>query len=76
MMRVHAKTNKVLFTRDSGNGYNVVMVASKTNPDKRYTVDMTNGRCSCPAWIFQKGGDRKPCKHLRALGFREVTTVH
>ena len=23
--------------------------------------------CSCPAWIFQKGGIRKDCKHIKAF---------
>jgi hypothetical protein len=47
----------------------VVEVRSMTNPKKLYRVDLTNGRCSCPSWIFQRGGGRKPCKHLRALGY-------
>lgn len=50
----------------------VVEVRSMSNPNKMYRVDLTNGRCSCPAWIYQKGGVRKPCKHLRALGYFEV----
>lgn len=52
----------------------VVEVRSKSNPNKNYRVDLTNGRCSCPAWIFQKGGVRKPCKHLRELGYEELKT--
>ncbi len=34
-----------------------------------YTVAKdVNGKysCSCPAWIFQRGG-RKDCKHIRSL---------
>ncbi len=46
----------------------VVEVNSKSNPNKKYRVDLTHGRCSCPAWVFQKG-ERQPCKHLRELGF-------
>ena len=23
--------------------------------------------CSCPAWIFQKGGIRNDCKHIKAF---------
>lgn len=23
--------------------------------------------CNCPAWIFQKGSERNPCKHIRSL---------
>ena len=49
----------------------VIEVASKSNPNKKYRVDLTHGRCSCPAWIHQKG-DRKPCKHLRDLGYSEI----
>lgn len=70
-MQVHATTNKVLFTKPTVHGWDVVTVPSNSNPDVKYTVDMTHGRCSCPAWKFQRGG-RKPCKHLRALGFTEV----
>lgn len=76
-MKTYAKTNKVLFVRDSGAGYKTVEVASKTNPDVKYVVDMTNGRCSCPAWKFiKKGGERKVCKHLKALGFRDVAAYN
>ncbi len=50
----------------------VVEVKSKSNPNKTYRVDLTNGRCSCPAWIYQRGGTRKPCKHLRELGYVEI----
>jgi predicted nucleic acid-binding Zn finger protein len=52
----------------SGSTYVVVEVPSQSNPDKMYRVDLTNGRCSCPAWTFNR--DRKPCKHLRALGYK------
>lgn len=34
---------------------------------KVYRVDTVNGRCSCPAWKFSRGGSRG-CKHLKALG--------
>lgn len=71
-MRVYAETNKVLFTKGTEHGWDIVTVRSKSNPNVTYTVDMTHGRCSCPAWKYQKGGTRKPCKHLRALGFKEV----
>jgi len=71
-MRKYAETKKVLYTKASPNGWDTVQVRSKSNPDKTYTVDMTNGRCSCPAWIFQRGGDRAICKHLRMLGFKQI----
>jgi len=54
-----------------GVAYAVVEVPSERDPSKKYRVDVSQGRCSCPAWSFQKGGVRKPCKHLRALGFVE-----
>ena len=49
----------------------VIWVASMTS-NRRYKVDLVHGRCSCPSWIYQRGGSRKPCKHLRALGFTET----
>lgn len=71
-MQVYAETNRVLFTKGTEHGWDIVKVKSKSNPNVEYTVDMTHGRCSCPAWKFQKGGERKPCKHLKALGFKQV----
>jgi len=73
-MRQYATTNKVLFTKPTAHGWDTVEVTSKSNPRVKYTVDMTHGRCSCPAWLYQKGGERLPCKHLRALGFTAVAT--
>lgn len=77
-MQVHATTNKVLFTKGTEHGWDVVEVRSKSNPDVKYTVDVTHGRCSCPAWKFGKvdaNGMRKPCKHLVSLGFKQVMGV-
>jgi hypothetical protein len=71
-VRKYAATNKVLFTKPTPHGWDIVKVKSDSNPTRTYTVDMTNGRCSCPAWIFQKGGDRNPCKHLKKLGFKKL----
>jgi predicted nucleic acid-binding Zn finger protein len=53
-------------------GQDVIEIISTTNPNVTYKVDTVNGRCSCPAWKFQRGGERKPCKHLRAMGFNAV----
>ncbi len=75
-MQVYAKTNKKLFVKATAHGWDIVRTPSQSNPDKYYTVDMTHGRCSCPAWIFQKGGERHPCKHLRKLGFNRVVPVY
>lgn len=72
----YAETNRKLFSHETGRGYQTVQVKSKSNPEVKYTVDVTNGRCSCPAWVFQKGGWRKPCKHLVALGFHELANPY
>jgi predicted nucleic acid-binding Zn finger protein len=53
-------------------GKDVIEVHSDRTPGVVYRVDLINGRCSCPAWKFQKGGARLPCKHLRGLGFLNV----
>lgn len=52
----------------------VIEVASSSNPNKKYRVDLTNGRCSCPGWTrhANKDGSRNPCKHLRALGYSKI----
>lgn len=74
-MQVHAVTNKVLFTKPTEHGWDIVEVKSDSNPNKKYRVDMTHGRCDCPAWIFQKskvGETRAICKHLRKLGFKQL----
>lgn len=69
-MKVYAETSKVLFSHPTPNGWDTVQVQSKTNPRVFYTVDLTHGRCSCPSWVFSK--TKTPCKHLRALGFRQI----
>jgi hypothetical protein len=51
--------------------YTVIEVPSESNPNVVYRVDVTNQRCSCPAWKFSKGHTRM-CKHLRSLGFTEL----
>lgn len=73
-MKVHA-TGSIKQALPTEHGWDIVKVASESNPNKLYTVDVTFGRCDCPAWKFQKvgaDGIRKPCKHLKALGFRAV----
>lgn len=54
--------------------YAVIEVKSESNPNKVYRVDVTNHRCSCPAWVFQRKArsERSPCKHLKSLGFTEL----
>lgn len=76
-MRKYAESN--IFSDATGpDGKAVVVeVRSKSNPNKTYRVDLTNGRCSCPAWKFIKKGttERRPCKHLRALGYVALPTM-
>lgn len=58
--------------------YGVFTVASTSNPKKSYRVDITNGRCDCPAWKFARAGangKRPLCKHLKSLGYSENTVV-
>lgn len=71
-MRQYAVTKMVPFTKATPHGWDIIEVPSMSNPNKKYRVDVTNGRCDCPAWIFQRGGDRKPCKHLRKWGFVQL----
>lgn len=49
--------------------YTVVVVQSESNPAITYNVDVVNGRCSCPGWIYRRGHGQT-CKHLRGLGFK------
>ena len=43
-------------------------VDSDSRAGVTYTIkrDRVTGKfsCNCPAWIYQKGGGRKPCKHV------------
>lgn len=55
-----------------------VFTVPSSNGKSEYRVDMTNGRCSCPGWKFQRQnaeGKRSPCKHLRQFGYTENTQV-
>lgn len=70
--RVYAKSSFFASVPNIDGKPIVVEVPSKSNPAKNYKVDLTHGRCSCPAWVFQKGGGRKPCKHLIELGYKEM----
>jgi SWIM zinc finger len=49
-------------------GRDVIEIRSVSNPKTVYRVDVVNKRCSCPAWIYQRGPVRKPCKHLKSMG--------
>lgn len=71
-MQVHAATKQKLRGTPTPNGWDIVEAASASNPSKKYRVDITFGRCDCPAWKFSKAGSdgrKNPCKHLTALGF-------
>jgi hypothetical protein len=75
-MQVHAVSplSRVIGS-PTANGWDIVEVKSQSSKTgKVYRVDMTHGRCSCPAWIFQnsKGSTRAICKHLKALGFKQL----
>lgn len=72
-MKVDLSSSRVEVVAKGPNGrpYTVVEVPSERDPSKVYRVDLVNVRCSCPGWIFSRGG-RKLCKHLRALGFSEA----
>lgn len=73
-MKVYAKTSKILTGEPTVHGWDVIRVPSDSNPTKFYTVDITHGRCDCASWRFiSKGGVRKPCKHLKRLGFVAVS---
>jgi len=56
-------------------GRDTIEIRSKTSTETTYKVDTVNGRCSCPAWKFQSGGARKPCKHLKAMGYGELKST-
>lgn len=74
-MRTYAEST-VFSTVPNADGSPVIVeVASRSNPDKKYRVDLTNGRCSCPGWIFQRG-HRSPCQHLKDLGYYDVQQVN
>lgn len=67
---VYATTNRVLQGVRQEQGHELVLMQSASNPAKFYRVDITHGRCNCPAWINSKS--KAPCKHLKALGFVAV----
>lgn len=69
-MKIYA-TSPMFPAKLGRDGKPVVIEVNSMTSSKIYRLDLTFGRCSCPAWIYQKGGVRKPCKHLRALGFVE-----
>lgn len=73
-MQVHAATERRVSGKATANGWDIVEVPSSSG-SKMYRVDLTHGRCSCPAWVFQsnKPGETRPiCKHLRDLGFKQL----
>jgi hypothetical protein len=50
----------------------IIEVPSSSNPNKHYRMDITLGRCSCPAWTMNAKNGRKVCKHLKAYGFTDI----
>lgn len=56
--------------------YTVATVLSPSGSS--YRVDVTNRRCSCPAWKFQRKssqGARPLCKHLISMGYKETVSA-
>ena len=70
-MRVYAQSERAIKGQPTEYGWDIIEVPSSSGT-KMYRVDVTHGRCSCPAWVMQKGGERKLCKHLRDLGFKQL----
>ena len=64
---------EVVRGRTQAQNYGVVTVPS-SNGKTEYRVDVTNGRCSCAAWKFQRKHN-KACKHLKALGFVDLVAT-
>jgi hypothetical protein len=64
---------EVVKAGEKGNrqAYGVVTIPS-SDGKREYRVDVSNGRCDCPAWKFSK--TRQTCKHLRAMGFVDLVT--
>jgi hypothetical protein len=46
----------------------IATVRSESNPNITYRVDLIKGECSCPGWTMHF--PRRPCKHLRQMGFK------
>jgi len=73
MTQANAQTLKVEVVQRGAETYTVLEVPS-SDGKRTYRVDITNQRCSCPAWIYQKGA-RKHCKHLKAFGFKDMVAA-
>ena len=73
-MRKYAESDIFSDTPDEA-GKAIIVEVKSTGSNRTYRVDLTAGRCSCPAWKFQKGGERSPCKHLRSLGFTKIIAM-
>lgn len=72
---METKTVATELVMHRGERYLIALMPSDSTPGKVYRTDVTNGRCSCPAWKFSKkgvDGNRPPCKHLRELGFTSL----
>lgn len=69
---------EVVPARGNQAAYGVFTVPSDSRPGVQYRVDITNGRCSCPAWTNARagsGGKRRLCKHLIGAGYRDTTVT-
>lgn len=72
-MRSYAKSS---IDVPSVNGKPVIIEIPSSNGKSTYKLDLSQGRCSCPAWVFSynKNGKtgRACCKHLLAYGFTDL----
>lgn len=57
-------------------GKPVIIEIPSSNGKSTYKLDLSQGRCSCKAWIFgyNKNGrtGRTVCKHLRMFGYTDL----
>lgn len=68
---------KVDLVNDKRGRYTVLEIPSSDGKHV-YRVDVTNRRCSCPAWKFARtgaDGQRPMCKHLQGLGFSQLVAA-
>lgn len=69
-MKTYATSTLFTGTKNPDGSAIIVTVTSESS-GREYRVDLTHGRCSCPAWKFTSG-TRKVCKHLKSLGYSDV----
>lgn len=54
----------------------IAKVQSQSDGRKFYAIKRNDKTgqvsCNCPAWIFQRGGQRNACKHIREMDAKEL----